>query len=118
MQDDNGPEVYVLEHHQLRPFDSPETYRHFHDRYRLVVHRVTDQLIAQFRLGRPIRRLVTCRDTSHVFILEKGYQRQVATLPVGGPSSRWDGIETIACDELYTFPQGPSLLEGEWAGRE
>lgn len=43
----SGPEIYLVENHQLRPFESPETYRHFDDRYHFVVHRVTDQLVAQ-----------------------------------------------------------------------
>lgn len=105
----SGPERYVLENHQLRPFESTETYRYFDNRYHFVVHRVTDQLLAQFRPGPPIRRLVTCRDTPYVFILEKGYRRQVVALPVGASSNRWDSVETIACSKLYTFTQGPSL---------
>jgi hypothetical protein len=107
------PTVYALENHQLRPFASSESFQHFRARYQLVAHRVTEQQLTQFRPGRPIHRLVTCRETDDVFVLETGYRRPVLVLPTGGPASRWDSVEMIACHTLYKFPQGPSLRQTE-----
>ena len=108
----SGPQIYVLDNYQLRPFDGPDTLTYF-DRsynYRLKgqIQIVEDDLLTQFGAGPRIYYLTQCQALPGVYALGDGQKRLVTALTLN-PESRWDRVHTISCSILRKLPEGLSL---------
>jgi hypothetical protein len=104
----SGPEIFLLEDHQLRRFSSPEAFDVSF--FRLDnVRTVEDSLLVQFGQGRPIRRLVRCPDNSNVYALEHGQKRWIKDLAGSNPAKPWDKVHRVSCEYLHRLPDGPPI---------
>ena len=105
----SGPEIYVLDNHKLRWVSSPEAFDYYFHPYE--VHIVEDDLLQGFGKGNPIRRLVTCHNSPHIYALENGQKRWVKDPPTGDTDKTWDEVQLSSCDYLRRLPDGLPILE-------
>lgn len=103
----SGPEIYVLDNHQLRWISSEEALQQYF-KFRKVRH-VSDGLLGQFERGEPIRRLLMCRNSRDVYALENGKKRWVEDPFSSGGTRRWDGAQMVSCTYLQRYPQGSPI---------
>lgn len=101
----SGPEIYLLEAHQLRLISSPEALDRFFQHHQ--VRRVEDSLLAQLGQGRPIRRLLKCPGRPGIYALENGRTYRVQEPPLAEPTGPWDRVELVSCDFLLSLPAVP-----------
>jgi hypothetical protein len=104
----SGPEIYVLDHHQLRWISSEEAFQQYFKTRK--VRPVSDGLLEQFERGEPIRRLLMCRNKRDVYALENGKKRRVEDPFSNGRTRRWDGAQMVSCTYLQRLPLGSPIF--------
>jgi hypothetical protein len=98
----SGPEIFILDNHKLRWVSSPEAFDYYF--HHQEVHIVEDSLLEGFGKGTPIRRLVTCSNSPHIYALENDQKRLVKDPPTGNKSRTWDEVQLVSCDYLRRLP--------------
>jgi hypothetical protein len=105
----NGPEIYVLHNHKLRPFSSDDAFAYFDRRFALDVETVPDDMLTKFGQGRPIYHLARCANISTVYALENGRKRPFRA-PLPTEAGVWDRVQRMSCETLGDLPNGQPVL--------
>lgn len=107
----SGTDIYVLEDNKLRWISSLKAFEFFGYRWEQV-HVVDDSFLEQFEEGRPIRVLLKCEGSPHIYALEKGQKRwikDISTFEAEGYV--WEEVKFVSCEYLRSLPDGPPIPE-------
>ena len=102
-------EIYVYRGGQFHWISSLLAFEHYGFTWE-DVHVVEDGFMDRFEIGSAIHVLLKCRESPHIYRLERGVKRWIVDIPtLEAEGHVWDDVRFVSCSHLRGLPDGETI---------